>query len=192
MSDLDRLNQLLEQSGDPDNPSAEELASLLPGLGRLAVVGASRDPAKPARRVPSYLAANGLEIIPVNPNATSILGRPARATLADVPEAVDMVLFFRPSSEVGAFVREAAARPERPILWLQEGIRDDEAAAAARSDGLIVVQDLCLFKAHRCLRDNRPEPFQPRVEGAESRRAGSERLDDPVGVPLRPDASPGL
>jgi predicted CoA-binding protein len=111
----------------------------------------SRDPMKAARRVPSYLAAMGGEIIPVNPLAGRMLGKTARATLEDVVEPVDMVLIFRPSKEVAPFVRAAAARPETPVIWLQEGIRDDEAAAEARAAGRTVVQDLCIYRVHRAM-----------------------------------------
>ncbi len=177
MSDLDRLTRLLAESSDPNNPSPEKLASLISRLSTLAVVGASRDPQKPARRVPSYLAAKGLEIIPVNPNASWILGRRARPALSTVSEAVDLVLVFRPSEEAGALIREGSERSERPALWLQEGIRDDEAATRARASGRTVVQDLCLFKAHRCLRENRPDPIVTRVPSGETsdRRTESRR-----------------
>ncbi len=142
---------MLADSSDPFNPPAERIEALFRRLHRIAVVGLSRDPGKPARRVPSYLAAKGFEVIPVNPHAERILGRPAHATLADVDEPVDMVLIFRPSAEAGAFVRQAAARPEAPAIWLQEGIRADAEAAEAREAGLLVVQDLCSYKVHRAL-----------------------------------------
>lgn len=148
---LEALSRTLDRTGDPDHPSAEELGEILTSVRRVAVVGMSRDPAKAARRVPSYLAAKGYEIVPVNPNAERILGKEARARLEDVEEPVDMVLVFRPSDEAGEFVRAAAERPEGPVIWLQEGIRDDEAAAAARERGRTVIQDLCVFKVHRAL-----------------------------------------
>lgn len=151
MDRLDTLRWLLAESSDPFNPSAEQLADLFHRLHRLAVVGLSRDPTKAARRVPSYLAAKGYEVIPVNPHAERLLGRPARATLADVTEAVDMVVVFRPSAEAGAFVDQAAGREDRPAIWLQEGIRADAEAAAARQAGRLVVQDLCTYKVHRAL-----------------------------------------
>jgi predicted CoA-binding protein len=151
MDPLDRLRALLAESTDPFNPSAERIEALFRRLHSLAVVGLSRDPVKAARRVPSYLAAKGYEVIPVNPHAERILGRPARATLAEVEEPVDMVVIFRPSRQAGPFVEQAAARPEAPAIWLQEGIRADEQAAAAREAGLLVVQDLCTYKVHRAL-----------------------------------------
>ena len=150
--DKDRLERVLRRSGDArGNPGPEEMKRLIRKVERIAVVGMSRDPMKPARRVPSYLAAMGGEIIPVNPFAGRMLGRAARKTLEDVVEPVDMVLIFRPSSEVAPFVRSAAARPEAPVIWLQEGIRDDVAAAEARAAGRTVVQDLCIYRVHRAM-----------------------------------------
>ncbi len=150
--DRERLDRVLRGSGDAaGNPSPEEMRRLIRRVERIAVVGMSRDPMKAARRVPSYLAAMGAEIVPVNPYAGRLLGRTARRTLEDVVEPVDMVLIFRPSAEVAPFVRAAAARPEAPVIWLQEGIRDDEAAAEGRAAGRTVVQDLCIYRVHRAM-----------------------------------------
>ncbi|MHC4934404.1 MAG: CoA-binding protein [Planctomycetota bacterium] len=151
--DRTALAAVLAASSDPDNPGPDEMHDLVRRTMTIAVVGMSRDPAKAARRVPSYLAAKGAEVIPVNPNATRILGRRARKTLLEVTEPVDLVLVFRPSDVAGQVVDAAAARPEQPIIWLQEGIRADAAASRARAAGRIVVQDLCLYKVHRALGD---------------------------------------
>ena len=148
---LSRLRAVLARSSDPDNPDAEAVRDLLAGSHTVAVVGMSRDPAKAARRVPSYLAAKGYEVIPVNPFAERILGKSARASLHDVDEEVDIVVVFRPSDQAGRVLQAAASRADRPVIWLQEGIRADEEAAAARGAGLTVVQDLCIYKAHRAL-----------------------------------------
>ncbi len=151
MSDLTELRSLLDASSDPHNPSAEELRDLFAAARRIAVIGLSRFPEKAARRVPSYLAAKGYDIVPINPNAERILGKTVHARLSDVQGELDMVIVFRPSAEAGPHVREAAARPERPVIWLQEGIRADAEVAAARADGILAVQDLCSFKVHRAL-----------------------------------------
>jgi uncharacterized protein len=151
MDNLVAVRALLRASSDPGNPSAEEIRRLFERVHRMAVVGISRDPAKAARRVPSYLAAKGYEIVPVNPHAERILGRTAQPTLSSVREPVDMVLIFRPSAQAGVFVDESAARRERPAIWLQRGIRADAEAARARRAGLVVVQDLCAYEVHRGL-----------------------------------------
>jgi len=152
MEDRERLERVLRGSGDAArNPGSEEMRRLIREVDTIAVVGMSRDPMKPARRVPSYLAAMGKQIIPVNPFAGRILGKPARKSLDEVDESVDMVLIFRPSNEVGECVRAAAARPEVPVIWLQEGVRDDAAAAEARAAGRTVVQDLCIYRVRRAL-----------------------------------------
>ena len=151
MTDWAGLRRVVGESSDPGNPGPEEIVRIVQRATTIAVVGASRDPTKVARTIPAYLAARGVDVIPVNPNADRILGKPARASLAEVTGPVDVVLLFRPSNQVGPFVRAAAARPERPVIWLQEGIRSDAEALEARTQGLTVVQDLCIYKVHRLL-----------------------------------------
>lgn len=148
---LTAVRRELAESADPGNPSAEQLRELFSRVRRIAVVGLSRHPEKAARRVPSYLAAKGYDVIPVNPNAERILGKASYDELSQVPEPVDLVIVFRPSHLAGPFVAEAAARPDRPAIWLQSGIRADEEIAAARAAGLTAVQDLCAFRVHRAL-----------------------------------------
>jgi uncharacterized protein len=158
MSEIDRLSTLLEQSGDPANPNALELRGLLSSARRIAVVGLSRDIRKPARRVPSFLATKGLEVVPVNPFADRLLGRKAHPHLSSVSGPVDIVLVFRPSEAAGEVLLDALSRPERPAVWLPEGVRAPEAAAVARSRGVTVVQDLCIYMAFRELDDFVPRP----------------------------------
>jgi len=147
----DDLRRLLAESSDRDNPSAQALRDLLERTRRIAVVGISRFPEKAARSVPAYLAARGYEIVPVNPKVERALGRQAYPRLEDVPDPVDMVMIFRPSDQAGAFVRVAAARPERPAIWLPEGVRADADVGAARQQGIVAVQDLCAYKAHKAM-----------------------------------------
>jgi hypothetical protein len=91
-------------------------------------------------------------VIPVNPYADEILGRPAADGLGDVEGTVDLVDVFRPSDEVSGIVDEAIARREARgdvrAVWTQLGIRDDEAAARAEAAGLRVVQDRCMKVEH--------------------------------------------
>jgi hypothetical protein len=148
---LTDVKRELQESTDPDNPSAEVLRALFERVQRIAVIGLSRSLEKAARRVPSYLAAKGYDVIPVNPNADRILGKQAYPTLSAVLDPVDLVVIFRPSDQAGRFVAEAAARPERPAIWLQQGIRADPEIRAARDAGLIAVQDMCTYRVHRAL-----------------------------------------
>lgn len=147
------LRQALSASSDPDNPSAESIATLLRSVQHIAVVGLSRNLEKAARRVPSFLAAKGYDVIPVNPNADRLLGRVSYPALDDVPEPVDLVLVFRRSEVAGPIVHRAMHRPEEPAIWLQVGIRAPDEVDAARDAGRTVVQDLCIFRAHRVLEE---------------------------------------
>jgi predicted CoA-binding protein len=145
------LRRLLKASSDRDNPSPDALAALLGEARHIAVVGLSRYLEKAARRVPSYLAAKGFDVIPVNPNAERLLGRRSYPTLEAVEESIDLVLVFRPSEVAAAVVEDALKLPGAPAIWLQTGVAADEAARAARSAGRTVVQDLCIFRVHRVL-----------------------------------------
>lgn len=145
------LRRLLKASADPANPSAEELDAFFHRIRTIAVVGLSRDPEKTARRVPSYLAVKGYDVIAVNPKAGRILGRDAFATLADVDTHLDLVVVFRPSAVAGAFVTQAFERPDAPAIWLQEKIFAEAEIQAARAAGRFCVQDLCTYKVHRAV-----------------------------------------
>lgn len=153
MDELAQLRHVLGTSSDADNPSAEAIAQLLDDVQHIAVVGLSRNLEKEARRVPSYLAAKGYDVIPVNPYAERLLGRVSYSDLASIPDTVDLVLIFRPTEEAGSFVEAAMARAEQPAIWLQTGIQSPAAVEVARRDGRVVVQDLCIFRVHRTLLD---------------------------------------
>lgn len=134
-----------------ETPTDAMLHSLL-DLERIAVVGASSTPGKAAHDVPRYLSDRGYEIVPVNPFAETVLGRPAYDSLTEVEEPVELVDVFRPSEEVSGIVDEALARPDQPAIWLQLDITDDAALARARAAGGTMVQDLCLKVEHQRLR----------------------------------------
>jgi len=151
MDTMSQIQSILDESADRDNPGPEGIKEILESVQSIAVIGISRNPEKAARRVPSYLAAKGYEIIPVNPFVDQILGKDAKDTLPEVTDPVDMVLVFRPSEEAAKIVEVAMARVEKPIIWLQEGIQADEIVTRARADGIQVVQDLCTYKVHKVL-----------------------------------------
>jgi len=115
---------------------------------RVAVVGASTSHDKAAHIVPAYLQRHGYEIIPINPTADEIFGKQAYDSLADVTESIDIVEIFRPSEEVPRIVEQAIARGDVKVIWMQVGVRNDEAAQSAESAGLDVVQDHCMKIEH--------------------------------------------
>jgi predicted CoA-binding protein len=128
----------------------DELREIL-DLETIAVVGCSSTAGKAAHDIPAYMQRQGYEIVPVNPYADEILGRPAADSLADVDEEIDVVDVFRPSEEVPGIVDEVLERDDVEVIWLQLGIEDDAAAARAEEAGRQVVQDRCLKVEHQRL-----------------------------------------
>lgn len=114
----------------------------------IAVVGCSTNPEKPAQYVPKYLQDQGYRIIPINPFADEILGEKVYKSLHEVPEEIGTVLVFRPSEETPEIVKHAIDVGAKAV-WLQEGIKSDEAAELAQNAGLDIVMDRCMLKVHR-------------------------------------------
>ena len=114
----------------------------------IAVVGCSTTPGKAAHDIPKYLLDHGYEVVPVNPHADEIFGVEAYDSLEDVPEGVDVVDVFRPSEETGPIVDAAAEREDAEAIWLQLGIRNDEAGERAEAAGKLFVQDKCIKVEH--------------------------------------------
>jgi uncharacterized protein len=116
----------------------------------ITVVGASEDPAKAAHYVPAHMQQHGWRIIPVNPQATEILGEPVYRALSEIPEPVGLVDVFRRSGATPEVARQAVA-VGASALWLQLGIASAEARAIAESAGLLYVEDRCLIIEQRRL-----------------------------------------
>jgi hypothetical protein len=114
----------------------------------VAVVGCSSTPGKAAHDVPRYLLDHGYDVVPVNPYAEEIFGIEAYDSLGEVPEGVDVVDVFRPSEETGPIVDAAAEREDVKAVWLQLGIRNDEAGERAEAAGKLFVQDRCIKVEH--------------------------------------------
>jgi predicted CoA-binding protein len=122
----------------------------------IAVVGCSTTPGKAAHDIPKYLIDQGYDVVPVNPYADEIFDRVAYDSLLDVPDEVDLVDVFRPSEEVPGIVDEVLERHDQrgdvEALWLQFGIRDDDATQRAADAGIQVVQDSCIKVEHQRLK----------------------------------------
>ena len=109
----------------------------------IAVVGASRHPLKVAHSVPAQMRRHGWRVIPVNPYADEIWDERCYATLAEIPEPVDLVNVFRPSEHATDVVREAIAIGAKAV-WLQEGITSALGRRLAEEAGIDYVEDYCI------------------------------------------------
>jgi uncharacterized protein len=138
---------------DPDLSEGERaLRSLLGEAHVVAVVGISSKPSRPSYEVASYLQEHGYRIVPVNPNETEVLGERAYALLLDIPPEihVDVVDVFRRAEHTPEVARQAVAIGAR-VLWLQEGIVNEEAARIATEGGLEVIMGVCFRHMHERL-----------------------------------------
>jgi uncharacterized protein len=139
------------------NPTADEIARLLRAAHTVAVVGLSPDRTRPSHGVARALQRFGYRIIPVNPNAESVLGEPAVPSLEQVAEVlgagehVDIVDVFRRPQHVAGIVADCI-RLRIPALWLQDGVIDVAAAQRAQQAGIFTVMDRCLFRDRAALR----------------------------------------
>lgn len=146
---MDTYTDFSNKPAMPDSNSDEQLKTILRGTKTVAVVGVSTNPVRASYFVARYLHYRGYRIIPVNPGhaGKTLFGEKIIASLADIPDEirVDMVDIFRRPEHVPAIVDEALANllPDLQTIWMQFGIRHEEAAEKARSAGLNVVQDRC-------------------------------------------------
>jgi predicted CoA-binding protein len=131
---------------DHDHYSAEDLRDTLGSVRTIALLGASPKPDRPSFGVMRFLLSKGYTVYPVNPGQAGkeILGQTVYATMADIPEPIDMVDVFRAPEYLGEVVAEALALPNRPkVIWGQLTVRDDEAVKPAEAAGIRVVMDRC-------------------------------------------------
>lgn len=125
------------------NPSREQIKDILQNSTTVAVVGLSDNPERISYMVSEAMQAKGYTIIPVNPNADTILGQKSYASLKDIPVQVDIVNVFRRSEHTPPVAEEAVAIGAK-TLWLQLGIASEEAADIAGKGGLEVIMDRCI------------------------------------------------
>jgi predicted CoA-binding protein len=141
-----------DQRVAPYLPSDQELRSILGDAKVVAVVGLSSKPDRDSNSVAAYLQRKGYRIIPVNPNETEVLGERAYATLPDVPADIDIdvVDVFRRAEDTPPIAADAAARGA-DVLWLQDGIVNDDARRIAEEAGMTVVMGVCIRRTDQRL-----------------------------------------
>ena len=136
----------------PDNwpRSNDAIADILKNYKTIAVVGLSSNPRRPSFTVTQYMQSVGYRIIPVNPNETEVLGEKSYPRLEDIPKSqpVEIVDIFRRSENIPPVVDSAIAVGAK-VIWMQQGIENQNAAAKARAAGLFVVEDACILIEHR-------------------------------------------
>jgi len=124
-----------------------DLKKILTSYRTVAVVGLSPDQGKASHEVAAYLQRAGYRIIPVNPACQEVLGERCYPTLAEIPGEVEIVDVFRRAEFVPEIAEQAIAKGAK-VLWLQEGVVNEAAAARAEAAGLTVVMDRCMLKEH--------------------------------------------
>ena len=134
----------------PKGEDSMQEATILKNYHIIAMVGLSPDPNRPSHRVAKYLINHGYKVIPVNPDAQEILGTRSYSDMSSIPEPIEIVDIFRRSEEVMPIVDEAIKIGAK-VVWMQEGVINEEAALKAQDAGLLVVMDRCMLKEHKRL-----------------------------------------
>ena len=129
-------------------PKTDPIQDLLQRAKTIAVVGLSDSPMRPSHGVSAYMQSQGYKIIPVNPSISEALGEKSYASLAEIPDKIDIVNIFRRSEYVPEIV-DQAIELEIPAVWMQEGVINPTAAEKAEKAGIFVTMDLCILKEHR-------------------------------------------
>jgi len=129
----------------------DDIEKIIRESKNIAVVGISNKLGRPSLTVASYLKGQGYRIIPVNPTIQDVNGEKCYPDLTSIPEKVDVVDIFRKPADVLPVVEEAV-RIGAKVVWMQEGIVNEEAARRARDAGLLVVMDKCMLKEHSRLK----------------------------------------
>jgi uncharacterized protein len=139
--------------------SEKEIEEIFQQYKVIAIVGLSRDKDKPSYRVAEYMKQNGYRIIPVNPFVDEVLGEKSYKNLVDIPadlqKTIEVVDIFRRAEDVPSVVEQAIqlkkANGKPYVVWMQQGIVNEDAAEAASNAELIVIMDKCIMVEHNRL-----------------------------------------
>ena len=128
-------------------PPPEKIKEILTNSKVIAIVGLSANKMRPSHRIGMFLKARGYEVIPVNPAYETVLDLKSYKSLLDIPGEVDIVDIFRKPETVGLVVEDAIKKGV-PVVWMQEGVINEEAARKAKDEGITVVMDRCIYKEY--------------------------------------------
>ena len=131
-----------------ENPSTQACCAMLKNVRNIAVVGLSPNASRPSYGVSAAMQGFGFRVIPVHPVAKEILGEKVYASLAAVPERIDLVNVFRSAEFIDGVVDECLKLGLK-TLWIQEGIVNEPAAERALTGGMTVVMDRCIYRDYR-------------------------------------------
>ena len=133
------------------NPPTSQIRSILLQAKTIAVVGISEREDRASNYVSDYMQSQGYKIYPVNPNIEEWFGSKSYESIEDVPDKIDIVDVFRRSTSVMPVAEDAVASGAK-VLWLQQGIVNQEAATFALDRGLSVVMDSCIMVEHKSMK----------------------------------------
>lgn len=140
----------MEQKENKTDASPEAIKNILENYKTVAVVGVSPKEDRPSYQVASYLQSKGFRVIPIRPLGNDVFGEKVYSSLLEVPFEIDVVDIFRKPEAVLEIVKEAIEKRAK-VVWMQEGVINNEAAELARKAGIRVVMDRCIKKEHQNL-----------------------------------------
>lgn len=129
-----------------------EIKEILEKYKNITVVGMSSNPSKASHNVPRFMKSFGYDVVPVNPTVKEILGMTSYPDILSVPDKIEILNVFQRSEACLNVVQEAVERKNQKgdidVIWLQEGIENEAAKELAESNGIVFVQDRCIYKEH--------------------------------------------
>ncbi len=135
----------------------KEICKLLSDSKTIAVVGISREPDKTSRSIASFLADHGYDVVGVNPvfGSDNADGIPIYKSISEIPHQIDIINVFRRSEDIPGLIDQVIAKKPK-ALWLQQGIRNDNAVKPVIENGITTIQDKCIYVYfNRCKSANR-------------------------------------
>lgn len=135
------------------NPSKEEIKSILERSKRIAVVGLSNNPNRTSYMIAQAMQDAGYKIIPVNPTIDEVLGEKAVGSLKEIDGHIDIVNVFRRSEHLPAIAKEFL-ETDADVFWAQQGIANEEAYELINAEGHPVIMDFCIKVAHSLTKPN--------------------------------------